>query len=97
MDRRSHELEQNHLNARQPSPAILDPIETDVPVRQGSRRNAVGRDGHFKGLIGRSNFYAIRIVDKRRGKEYTPWRNKVLKRSADDRQVESQASNELSA
>jgi hypothetical protein len=48
-------------------------------LEDGDYIHVVGRHGHFLGIIGRSNFYAVRIVDKKRQKEYTPWRNKDLK------------------
>ena len=39
-----------------------------------------GRQGYLKGLLGRNNFYALRIIDKHRQREYTPWRNLVPSR-----------------
>jgi hypothetical protein len=68
------------------------------PLEDGDHIDLVGRDGHFLGLIGRNNFYAIRIIDKDRGKEYTPWRNKGLKNGpGSGRPADTRASNELSA
>ncbi len=52
------------------------------PLEDGDYLEVVGRQGHFLGLLGRSNFYAARIIDKKRQKEYTPWRNKDLKSTA---------------
>ena len=37
-----------------------------------------GRYGRFFRLVGKKNFYAIRIVDKAREREYTVWRNKEI-------------------
>ena len=37
-----------------------------------------GRYGRFFGLYGKKNLYAFRIMDARRNKEYTAWRNKDL-------------------
>lgn len=50
------------------------------PLEDGDSIEVMGRQGHFLGLIGRGNFYAVSIIDKQRQKEYTPWRNKDLKR-----------------
>lgn len=47
-------------------------------LEDGDHIEVVGRQGHLLGLIGRKNFYAIKIIDKRRGMEYTPWRNKEI-------------------
>lgn len=52
------------------------------PLEDGDFLEVVGKQGHFFGLIGRGNFYAARIIDKKRQKEYTPWRNKDLKNEA---------------
>lgn len=41
----------------------------------GDRIEVVGRQGYFLGMLGRGNFYALRIIDNQRNKEYTPWRN----------------------
>jgi hypothetical protein len=49
------------------------------PLQDGDPIEIVGKQGHFLGLIGRHNVYAIRIIDKGRQKEYTPWRNKELR------------------
>jgi hypothetical protein len=49
------------------------------PLQDGDRIDVVGKRGHFFGLIGRRNIYAIKIIDKGRQKEYTPWRNKDLR------------------
>lgn len=48
------------------------------PLEDGDYIRVVGRRGQFMGLIGRKNFYALKIIDQNRGKEYTPWRNKEL-------------------
>ena len=50
------------------------------PLVDGDHIEVIGRQGHFMGLIGRKNFYAVKIVDNQRQKEYTLWRNKDLKR-----------------
>ena len=50
------------------------------PLEDGDSIEVLGRQGHFLGLIGRGNLYAVRIIDKQRQKEYTPWRNKDLER-----------------
>jgi hypothetical protein len=55
------------------------------PLEDGDYVELIGKQGHFLGLIGRHNIYAVRIVDKRRQKEYTPWRNKELKGAKDSR------------
>ncbi|HEY5530571.1 MAG TPA: hypothetical protein VIK22_01055 [Candidatus Anoxymicrobiaceae bacterium] len=52
------------------------------PLVDGDHIEVQGRKGHFLGLIGKKNLYAVRIIDKTREKEYTPWRNKDLKGSA---------------
>lgn len=49
------------------------------PLEDGDYIELVGRKGYMLGLVGRKNFYAVSIVDKKRLKEYTPWRNKDLK------------------
>ncbi|HEY5527016.1 MAG TPA: hypothetical protein VIK02_05505 [Candidatus Anoxymicrobiaceae bacterium] len=46
----------------------------------GDTIEVVGRQGYLRGLLGRRNFYALRIIDKRRQREYTPWRNLVPSR-----------------
>jgi hypothetical protein len=38
----------------------------------------VGKFGQLFGVIGRNNFYAVRIIDRVRGMEYTHGRNKEL-------------------
>jgi hypothetical protein len=48
------------------------------PLEDGDYVEAFGRHGRFIGHIGRKNFYSVRILDRRRGKEYTAWRNKDL-------------------
>ena len=50
------------------------------PLEDGDYIDLVGKKGHFFGFIGRNNIYALRIIDNQRQKEYTPWRNKELKR-----------------
>ncbi|MBK5092254.1 MAG: hypothetical protein JJE48_01910 [Actinobacteria bacterium] len=52
------------------------------PLEDGDYIEVFGRFGRFMGLIGRRNFYSVRILDRRRGKEYTAWRNKVLETEA---------------
>ncbi|MHB8896356.1 MAG: single stranded DNA-binding domain-containing protein [Candidatus Geothermincolia bacterium] len=44
----------------------------------GDHVDVVGRQGYLWGLLGRRNFYALRIIDKKRKTEYTPWRNIVV-------------------
>lgn len=48
------------------------------PLEDGDHVEVVGRKGQLWGLIGRRNFYAVRIIDTKRNKEYTTWRNKEL-------------------
>jgi hypothetical protein len=52
------------------------------PLVDGDHIEVQGRKGQFLGLIGRKKFYAVKIIDKTREKEYTPWRNKDLKDNA---------------
>ena len=52
------------------------------PLEDGDYIEVFGRFGRFIGLIGSKNFYSVRILDRRRGKEYTAWRNKVLETEA---------------
>ncbi len=52
-------------------------------LEDGDQIEVVGRNGLLLGLLRRKNFYAIRIIDRKRGREYTAWRNKELKRSSD--------------
>jgi len=61
------------------------------PLSDGDPVEVVGRFGQVFGIIGRHNFYAVRIIDNARGKEYTHGRNKELEaailvgtRTADD-------------
>ena len=44
-------------------------------LEDGDTIEIVGRQGYLLGLLGRRNFYALRIIDKARQREYTPWRN----------------------
>jgi hypothetical protein len=44
-------------------------------LEDGDQIDIVGRQGYLLGLFGRHNFYALRIIDKKRKREYTPWRN----------------------
>ena len=44
------------------------------PLNDGDSIEIVGRYGRFFGLFMKKNFYAVRIIDKSRNKEYTPWR-----------------------
>ena len=55
------------------------------PLEDGDQIEILGKQGHFLGLIGRKNTYALRVIDKRRLREYTPWRNKDLKAKPDSR------------
>ncbi len=52
------------------------------PLEDGDFIEVFGRFGRFMGLVGRKNFYSVKILDRRRGKEYTAWRNKVLETGA---------------
>jgi hypothetical protein len=52
------------------------------PLEDGDFVEVFGRFGRFMGLAGRKNFYSVKILDRRRGKEYTAWRNKVLETEA---------------
>lgn len=63
-------------------------------LADGDHLDVVGRQGYLHGLLGRSNFYALRIVDKQRKREYTPWRNIVVgeARKKEDKSGTSQAS-----
>ncbi len=45
------------------------------PIEDGDYVEVVGRFGQFFGLIGKSNFYATKIIDKKRNKMYTTLRN----------------------
>lgn len=47
-------------------------------LEDGDYLQVFGKFGHFFGLTGRHNLYAIRILDMRRNKEYTAWRNKEM-------------------
>lgn len=47
-------------------------------LADGDQLEIIGRWGYLFGLLGRRNFYALRIIDKQRKREYTPWRNIVL-------------------
>ena len=44
-------------------------------LEDGDQIEVVGRKGYLLGILGRSNFYALRIIDNQRKREYTPWRN----------------------
>lgn len=48
------------------------------PLEDGDEVVVIGRMGHVFGIFGRKNFYADRIIDRKRHKEYTTWRNKEL-------------------
>jgi hypothetical protein len=68
------------------------------PLQDGDHIDIVGKQGHFLGLIGRHNIYAIKIIDKGRQKEYTPWRNKELRVNQGERgRANSNAPGETSA
>ncbi len=45
------------------------------PLEDGDYVEVIGRQGQFFGLIGKSSFYAVKIIDKKRNKVYTTWRN----------------------
>jgi hypothetical protein len=55
------------------------------PLQDGDTIDITGKQGHFLGLIGRHNVYAIKIIDRGRLKEYTPWRNKELRAKQGER------------
>jgi hypothetical protein len=48
------------------------------PLEDGDRVEVIGRHGQLWGLISRKNFYAMKIIDSQRNKEYTTWRNKEI-------------------
>lgn len=48
------------------------------PLEDGDQLTVYGKFGRFLGHIGRKNLYAVRIIDRKRNKEYTSWRNKDL-------------------
>jgi hypothetical protein len=48
------------------------------PIEDGDHIEVVGRNGQLWGLISRKNFYAARIIDNCRNREYTTWRNKEI-------------------
>jgi len=54
-------------------------------LEDGDHLEVVGRNGLLWGAIRRKNFYAIRITDKRRDKEYTPWRTRDVEPGAEQR------------
>jgi hypothetical protein len=56
----------------------------------GDEIEVIGRQGYLMGLLGRRNFYALRIIDKKRQREYTPWRNIV---AGEERKKESKSNN----
>ena len=49
------------------------------PLAEGDRLEIKGRFGQFFGLISRGTFYAAKIVDRKRGRIYTGFRNKKIK------------------
>lgn len=52
------------------------------PLEDGDYVDVIGRQGQFRGLLSRRNFYAVSIIDNKRNKEYTSWRNKELNDTA---------------
>ncbi|MBN1288523.1 MAG: hypothetical protein JXA49_02670 [Actinobacteria bacterium] len=52
------------------------------PLEDGDHIDIIGRHGRLFGLYARKNFYALRIIDKERKREYTPWRNLELSESS---------------
>ncbi len=52
-------------------------------LSDGDEIEVVGRQGYLMGLLGRRNFYALRIIDKGRKTEYTPWRNIYIGEKSD--------------
>jgi hypothetical protein len=54
------------------------------PLEDGDYIEVQGRFGRFFGLWGKKNLYATRIIDRKREKEYTPWRNKELRYRSDE-------------
>jgi hypothetical protein len=63
-------------------------------IGDGDHIDVIGRQGYLLGLLGRRNFYALRIIDKKHQREYTPWRNIVAgeERKKDARSNNSPAS-----
>ncbi|PKQ27627.1 MAG: hypothetical protein CVT63_07050 [Candidatus Anoxymicrobium japonicum] len=53
-------------------------------LEDGDYIEIVGRRGYLIGLLGKKNFYAMRIIDRKRNREYTPWRN-ILTRSLQEK------------
>lgn len=49
------------------------------PLVDGDRLEIEGRFGQFFGLLSKSTFYAAKIVDRKRGRIYTGFRNKKIK------------------
>ncbi len=49
------------------------------PLSEGDRVEIQGKFGQFFGLISRDTFYASRIVDRKRGRIYTGFRNRRMK------------------
>lgn len=52
-------------------------------LEDGDQVEVIGRHGRFWGLFGRKNFYALKIIDRKRKKEYTPWRNIDIEQTDD--------------
>ncbi len=49
------------------------------PLAEGDRLEIKGRFGQFFGLISRDIFYAGKLVDRKRGRIYTGFRNRRIK------------------
>lgn len=49
------------------------------PLAEGDRLEIRGRFGQFFGLLSRNVFFAARLVDRKRGRIYTGFRNRKIK------------------
>ena len=47
-------------------------------LENGDFIEVYGKNGRFFRLVGKHNFYATRIVDRAREREYSAWRNKDI-------------------
>jgi len=48
------------------------------PLKNGDYVEVYGKYGRFFRRVGKNNFYATRIVDRGREREYSTWRNKEI-------------------